>query len=148
MFNHNTNTNCDTNNDKSVSMDNIDAFLESEKKYNKTESWLKIDKTIKIQKLHDYADKYGIEHSLNPTEIESLKNVFNVSLDTNKLNKAKDVIYNKSESIITSIPALYFNTTSNRFTLKNTDSKRVSTVKSLTPKRNEKHRENIHIVDV
>ncbi len=145
MFSHN-NTNQST--DKGVSMDNIDAFLENEKQKNKTEGWLKLDKTIKMQKLHDYADKYGIDHALSVNGIASLKQFFNQSLDINKLNKAKDVIYNKTDSVITSIPALHFHTVTNRFTLKIMDSKRVSTVKSLTPKRiSEKHKENIKVFD-
>ena len=146
MFSQN-NTN-QNNTDKGVSMDNIDAFLENEKQKNKTEGWLKLDKMVKIKKLHDYADKYGIDHALSVNGITALKHFFNQNLDINKLNKAKDVIYNKTDSVITSIPALHFNTVSNRFTLKITDSKRVSTVKSLTPKRiNEKHKEIIKVVD-
>ena len=146
MFSQN-NTN-QNNTDKGVSMNNIDAFLENEKQQNKTEGWLKLDKMVKIKKLHDYADNYGIDHALSENGITSLKHFFNQSLDSNKLNKAKDVIYNKTNAVVTSIPALHFNTVSNRFTLKITDSKRVSTVKSLTPKRiNEKHKEIIKVVD-
>jgi hypothetical protein len=140
MFEYNTNT------ENGTSMDTIDKFLENEKRQNKSEGWLKLEKTIKIQKLHDYADKYGTDNNLSTNDIELLKRFFNQSLDNNKLNKSKDVIYNKTNKLITSIPALQFNTTTNNFTLKNTDAKRVSTLKSLTPKRNsEKNREPIHI---
>ena len=52
----------------------------------------------------------------------------------NKLNKTKDVLYDKEKRDITSIPALYFNSQSRNFTLKIVDIKRVSTLKSLTPK--------------
>ena len=34
---------------------NIDEMLEMEKQNNKGESWNKLDKTMKIQKLHSYA---------------------------------------------------------------------------------------------
>jgi hypothetical protein len=51
------------------------------------------------------------------------------------LNKTKDVIYDKEKRDITSIPALHYNSVSRSFTLKITDTKRVSTLKSLTPKR-------------
>ena len=96
--------------------------------------------------MHDYAQKYGTDNNLSNKDIELLKQFFNQSLDNNKLNKSKDVLYNKTNKLITSIPALQFNTTTNNFTLKNTDAKRVSTLKSLTPKRSsEKNREPIHI---
>lgn len=140
MFEYNTKPEHET------TMATINKFLENEKRQNKAEGWLKLEKTIKIQKLHDYAQKYGTDNNLSNKDIELLKQFFNQSLDNNKLNKSKDVLYNKTNKLITSIPALQFNTTTNNFTLKNTDAKRVSTLKSLTPKRSsEKNREPIHI---
>ena len=56
-------------------------------------------------------------------------------MNKNKLQKTKDVIYDKEQSIVTSIPALFFNVSNRNFTLKIIDTKRVSTIKSLTPKR-------------
>jgi len=113
----------------------IDDLLEKEKQYNKTEIWIKLDKTIKIQKLHQYAEKYGKEHSLPVKDVKSLKTFFISCLEKNKLNKTKDVTYNKESCEISSIPSLHFNQTNRNFTLKITDVKRVSTLKSLTPKR-------------
>jgi hypothetical protein len=68
-------------------------------------------------------------------DIKLLKNFFNSCLDKNKLSKSKDVAYNKEEMKIISIPALHFNQLTHNFTLKIMDTKRVSTLKSLTPKR-------------
>ena len=113
----------------------IDQMLEKEKQHNKTETWNKLDKTIKIQKLHQFAEKYGKEHALPMKEVKSLKAFFLDCLEKNKLQKTKDVIYDKEKREITSIPALHFNTISHNFTLKIIDTKRVSTLKSLTPKR-------------
>jgi hypothetical protein len=113
----------------------IDQMLEKEKQHNKTETWNKLDKTIKIQKLHQFAEKYGKEHALPMKEIKLLKAFFLDCLEKNKLQKTKDVIYDKEKREITSIPALHFNTISHNFTLKIIDAKRVSTLKSLTPKR-------------
>ena len=113
----------------------IDQMLEKEKQHNKTETWNKLDKTIKIQKLHQFAEKYGKEHALPMKEVKSLKAFFLDCLEKNKLQKTKDVIYEKEKREITSIPALHFNTISHNFTLKIIDAKRVSTLKSLTPKR-------------
>jgi hypothetical protein len=118
-----------------VNYNAIDALLEKEKQHNKTETWTKLDKTVKIQKLHQFAERYGKEHTIPTKEIKILKSFFSDCLEKNKLNKTKDVIYDKEKRDITSIPALYFNTTSRHFTLKITDTKRVSTLKSLTPKR-------------
>jgi len=113
----------------------IDDLLEKEKQHNKSEIWIKLDKTIKIQKLHQYAEKYGKEHSLPVKDIKSLKTFFVSCLEKNKLNKTKDVVYAKEHGEITAIPSLYFNQSNRNFTLKITDMKRVSTLKSLTPKR-------------
>ena len=120
----------------------IDQMLEFEKQNNKNEQWNKLDKTVKIQKLHHFAEKYGKEHSLPVKDIKLLKVFFINCLDSNKLQKTKDVGYDKNTKEITSIPALHFNQLSRNFTLKITDSKRVSTLKSLTPKRiTEKNKE-------
>ena len=113
----------------------IDKMLEKEKQHNKSDTWNKLDKTIKIQKLHAFAEKYGKEHNYPLKEIKNLKIFFVQCLEKSKLQKAKDVIYDKEHHEITSIPSLHFNTTTHNFTLKITDAKRVSTLKSLTPKR-------------
>jgi hypothetical protein len=68
-------------------------------------------------------------------DVKLLKNFFKSCLDKNKLAKSKDVVYNKEEMKIMSIPSLHFNQLNHNFTLKIMDSKRVSTLKSLTPKR-------------
>lgn len=122
-------------NDDETNYSNLDKMLENEKQKNKAESWNKLDKTVKIQKLHQFAEKYGKENALPQKDIKSLKTFFTDCLDKNKIQKAKDVNYNKDSQEITSIPSLFFNTLSRNFTLKNTDAKRVSTLKSLTPKR-------------
>jgi hypothetical protein len=113
----------------------IDQLLETEKQRNKTDAWNKLDKTQKTLNLHAFAEKYGKEHALPVKEIKNLKLFFSDCLNKAKLQKTKDVIYNKETREITSIPALFFNSTSHSFTLKMMDAKRVSTLKSLTPKR-------------
>ena len=117
------------------STDNIDKMLDRERQRNTRDNWIKLDKTAKIQKLHVFAETYGKEHAMPSKDIKLLKNFFNSCLDKNKLSKSKDVVYNKDEMKIVSIPALHFNQLSHNFTLKNMDTKRVSTLKSLTPKR-------------
>lgn len=113
----------------------LNQLLEKEKNTNKSDTWNKLDKTVKLQKLHAFSEKYGKDNSLPVKDIKGLKMFFNDSLEKNKLQKAKDVVYNKDTGLVTSIPSLFFNISNRAFTLKMMDSKRISTIKSLTPKR-------------
>jgi hypothetical protein len=125
--------------DETHTVDNyskIDQLLEKEKQHNKTESWNKLDKTIKMQKLHCFAEKYGKDNALANKDVKALKAFFKECLEKNKLQKTKDVTYDKDNHEINAIPSLFFNPSAKNFTLKNIDPKRVSTLKSLTPKRN------------
>lgn len=116
------------------SMNQLNEFLESEKHINKNEPWNKLNKTIKKQKLHVFAEKYGKEKSIPIKTVKMLKSFFLDCLEKNKLQRTKDVIYDKDTEEIQSIPALMFNQTTKNFTLRQLE-KRDSTIKSLTPKR-------------
>uniref|UniRef100_A0A6C0I3F7 Uncharacterized protein n=1 Tax=viral metagenome TaxID=1070528 RepID=A0A6C0I3F7_9ZZZZ len=118
-----------------VTYNALDKLLEDEKTHNKSEPWNKLDKTVKIQKLNKFAETYGKDNALPTKDVKALKTFFLQSLEQNKLQKTKDVIYDKETKDITSIPSLIFNQLNRNFTLKNMDPKRVSTLKSLTPKR-------------
>jgi len=125
----------ESNNSTTTEQIDLDQLLEKEKQQNKVDTWNKLDKTIKTQKLHIFAEKYGKDNSLPVKDIKSLKQFFLEALEKNKLQKTKDVLYDKEKGVIQSIPGLFFNMTNRAFTLKNMDAKRVSTLKSLTPKR-------------
>lgn len=127
-----THTNCYTEDD---SVSDIDALLDNEKMHNKSESWNKLNKTTKIQKLHHFAEKYGKDQGYSAKEVKLLKQFFSDSLDRDKLQKTKDVIYDKNAHEISSVPGLFYNPTVRHFTLRVMDAKRVCTLKSLTPKR-------------
>ena len=122
-------------NTEEVNLSTIDQLLEKEKQHNKSEQWTKLDKTVKMQKLHQFAEKYGKENSLSVKDVKQLKTFFTECLGKNKLNKTKDVIYDKEKRDINSIPSLHFNIATKNYTLKIMDAKRVSTLKSLTPKK-------------
>jgi hypothetical protein len=109
---------------------NVDILLDKERKLNKKEPWSKLDKTVKIRKLDDYVVRVTEEHGLTTPEALSLKKYLATSLDRKKLQRVKDVIYDKALESIKSIPSLHFNTTTRKFTLKRSD-KRVSTLKCL-----------------
>lgn len=121
--------------EEEITIKNIDSFLDKERAHNKTESWVKLDKNVKRQVLHSYAEKYGKEYNMPIKEIKVLKSFFNTCLEKNKLNRTKDVVYNKDTQIISSIPGLFFNKNSKNYTIRANDSKRVSTLKSLAPKK-------------
>ena len=113
----------------------VDHLLEKETQKNKTESWNKLNKTMKIQKLHHYAEKYAAEHKYSVKELTNLKTFFLESLERGKLQKTKEVVYDKDQQQIEEIPGLFYHPNNHNFTLRITDAKRVSTLKSLTPKR-------------
>ena len=115
-------------------MSNLDKFLEDEKNNNVNEPWCKLNKTVKTKKLLEYVEKYKTDKCLDEEE-EKLLNIFlKDCLDRKKLLRVKDVIYDKTNGSIKEIPALAYTKINKHFTLKNMD-KRVSTVKSLAPKK-------------
>ena len=115
-------------------LSNLDKFLENEKNINVNEPWCKLNKTIKSKKLIEYVDIYKNNNNLNDEEEHILLIFFKDCLDRKKLQRVKDVIYDKDNGIIKDIPALCFIKTNKHFTLKNID-KRISTLKSLAPKK-------------
>jgi hypothetical protein len=115
-------------------LSNLDKFLENEKNNNKNDPWCKLDKTIKTKKIIDFISIYQKEHDLNEEEIDLLKFFLKDCLERKKLQRVKDVIYDKATGSIKDIPALSYTKQTKHFTLKNID-KRVSTLKSLTPKK-------------
>ena len=68
---------------------NLDILLEKEKQNNKADSWNKLDKTVKTQALHSFAETYGKDKSLSAKDVKLLKLFFSECLKTNKLNKTK-----------------------------------------------------------
>lgn len=115
-------------------LSNLEKFLEKEKNNNINEPWCKLNKTIKYKKILDFIEIYKINKKLSQEEAELLTTFLKDSLDKKKLSKVKDVIYDKDNGLIKEIPALVYTKSSKHFTLKNID-KRVSTLKSLAPRK-------------
>jgi hypothetical protein len=113
---------------------NLDKFLEEEKNNNSNEPWCKLNKTIKYKKLIEFIEVYKKTKNLNEDETNLLSIFLKDSLDKKKLCKVKDVLYDKDNGLIKEIPALAYSKANKHFTLKNID-KRVSTLKSLAPKK-------------
>jgi hypothetical protein len=123
-----------TQNKSYQNLDNLDKFLEDEKISNENEPWCKLNKTIKLKKLLEFVEYYKNENELTHDECVLLVQFLKDCLDRKKLQRIKDVIYDKENGIIKNIPALTYIKTNKHFTLKNIE-KRVSTVKSLPPKK-------------
>jgi hypothetical protein len=118
----------------SDNISNLDKFLETEKNNNNIEPWCKLNKTMKTKKLCDFVQTYGTQNNLGEEETNAMILFLKDSLDKKKLSRVKDVIYDKGTGIIKDIPALVYTKSNKHFTLKNID-KRVSTLKSLAPKK-------------
>ena len=123
-----------TTNKSATNLSSLDKFLENEKNNNANEPWSKLDKTVKTKKLLAFAEKYRSEQSLSDGEYSKLVAFFKDCLDKKRLQRVKDVVYDKDTGEIKEVPALYFNKPTRHFTLKNID-KRVSTTRSLAPKK-------------
>lgn len=115
-------------------LSNLEKFLEAEKINNSNEPWCKLNKTIKTKKLIEFVEIYSKEKNLDEDETKILISFLKDSLDKKKLSRVKDVIYDKTNGIVKEIPALTYTKSNKHFTLKNMD-KRVSTLKSLGPKK-------------
>lgn len=116
-------------------LSNLDKFLENEKNNNINEPWCKLNKTVKTKKLQDFVEVYKKQNDLTEEESNLLITFLRDSIDRKKLQRVKEVIYDKENGVIKEIPALCYVKSSKHFTLKNID-KRVSTLKSLAPKKN------------
>jgi hypothetical protein len=122
-------------------VNNINDFLEKEKQTHTNELWSKLDKTIKMQKIRVFVDDYSTINNLTLKESKFLLSFLTTSLDQKRLAKSKDVIYDRENGVIKSIPSLLFNQINRKFTLKRCE-KRQSTLKSLPPKKVNKTRDN------
>lgn len=119
-----------------VGIDEMENILSREVITNYSQMWSKLDKQSMQIKLHEYAEKYVVANSIPIRHLSDLKTFFNQCLESGKLQKNKEVTYNKEKREIICISALHFDDTKpfNKYTLKN-DIKYVSTLRSLTPKK-------------
>jgi hypothetical protein len=115
-------------------INNLDQFLENEKTNNKSEPWSKLDKTYKTIKVLKFIETYKEEQKMTDEEVILLTAFLKDCLDRKRLSRVKDVVYDKTTGLIKDIPSLHYNKSNKHFTLKSTD-KRISTLKSLPPKK-------------
>ena len=122
-----------SNNEETISnVTDVEAFLEQEKSQNINKVWNKLDKSVKINKLYEYADSYAKEKSISGIQTALLKSFLKNCLDKKRLESGKDIQFNVKEQKIESVPRL--NYANKRFTLRRND-KRITTSSSLGPKK-------------
>jgi len=119
------------NHTKSEKMAEIDRFLEKERKMNRAEPWGKLDQTQKMKKIEQFVVTFKRdEQQIDEHEQTLLKKYLKECINKKRLQRVKDVLYDKEKGIILSIPNLIYNKSRQRYTLKRSD-KRMSTLKSL-----------------
>ena len=122
-------------------LSNASLLLDNECINNKKETWNKLDKSIKMDKIGYYIETLSCNYNLSIHEKESLKQYLSNQIDKKNLLKNKDIIYSKEKGLIDSIPILHFNNTYRKFTLKKSGN-HISSVKSLGPTKKNKSRNN------
>ena len=124
-----------SNNEEKYDNNILDKFLEEESQMNKKEHWLKLDKPDKLIKLKNYGNHLINKYNLNENEILNMNSFFSNCIESKKINKVKDIEYNKEFGEIINIPIILFNESNRVFYIKKCD-KHVSTLKSIPPKKN------------
>jgi len=102
---------------KSDSLNTLDKFLEDATATNKTERWNKLDKTIKLQKMTEFADVYAIENEYSDDDKTSLMIYLRDCLDKKKLARVKDVEYDNETDRLIAIPGLQYNRAAKKHTI-------------------------------
>ena len=88
---------------------NMNLILENESNLNKKETWNKLDKSIKLEKINQYIETLKKKHKLTAAEVKILKTYISSNLDKKNLYKNKEVVYIKESGKIENIPLLHFN---------------------------------------
>ena len=84
----------------SGNLESLDLFLENEKNTNVNEPWCKLNKTIKMKKLQDFVDTYTGANNLSEDESDQLMIFLKDCIDRKRLQRVKDVIYDKETGLI------------------------------------------------
>ena len=93
--------------------------------------WNKLEKTFKLNKLYDFADRSAAANSLSEADVAALKLAFKDRINRKQLQKAKEVNYNKQTGVVEAINVLTFRSEGG-FSFKNTDN--ASPLTALAPK--------------
>jgi hypothetical protein len=111
----------------------LEKFFEADKLQNEHESWRKIEKEVRHKKLIQYASRYIAENELGADDEACLILFFKECIENNKIQKVRDVDYDRKAGEIKNVPGLHYNRSERRFTIKHHD-KRLSTTQNLPTK--------------
>jgi len=118
--------------DHAQNMEKLEEFFEKDK-LNNTEPWRNIEKEKKLAKMTCFAKQYCMQNNLGEVEEERLTYFLHECIRTNKIQKVKEIDYDKMKGTIKSIHGLHYDEDTRQFTLKYLD-KRVSTLIHLPTK--------------
>lgn len=108
----------------STTLEEMTSFLDNESSGSRKEPWNKLSKTLKYRKIAEYMEVYNKENDLTDEDLSKLSEFLIDCISKKKLNKVKDVTYNKDTGQILNIPVLIYNKNGTKFSLKTTDKKR------------------------
>ena len=112
---------------------NIETFLNKEKKQHKNKPWNKLGKSKKTKLIKQFIEDYTNEKNLSKKQSALLKTFLHICIERKKLQKIKDINYDKENEKIISIPNLSYNNISEKYYIKRGD-KKSSILKHLAPK--------------
>lgn len=115
-------------------LQNMEDFLEKEKTFHTDTPWNKLNKTIRLDKIKNFVEEYASKHKLDTSQASELIELLKDALNKNKLQRVKDLVYDKKSCVIKAIPILKHDKETNNFSLK--QQKRTTTTMSLAPKKN------------
>ena len=96
----------------------LDAALSQEMAAQRDLPWSRLPKLQRIQKLNTFCDKHAEQEALSPKQTSHLRTYLRQALDQRRIQRAKDVIYDKTTGEITSIPGLKYHARTSRYTIK------------------------------
>ena len=99
-------------------MEMLDSFLENDKKRNLQDNWSRLDRSTKTTKIAAFVSLYAQKKQLSPDNESKLSCFLRDCLINKRLQRIKDVSYDKAEGILHDIPGLYFNEDHQQFYLK------------------------------
>lgn len=137
-----------TESDNNKKNPTIEEILEQESNRNNKETWAKLDKTTKIQKLANYSTVIGNEKHLGTSDIQELSKYLADALERKRLLSVKEVIYDNEIGEIVKIPCLSFTSNATKkYTLKRVE-KRASTLKALGPGKSKRKSDKSDKIDI
>jgi len=107
----------------------LDQIVEMDTKKQEHLPWNKLNKSLKLKRIMDYAEMVKERDQLDEARLSQLKQMLRDKLERKCLQRTKDVVYNHETEKIESIPTLIC--VQHKYTLK-TDT--ISPLHSLAPK--------------